>query len=809
MSETITQDFCLVEKILDRRIDADTGTAEYLIKWQGTDAEGNGLDNSWEPEHNILGEDLLAEFELEQAAKGNRSYGSAQTAPTPVAIGSERRRPRSRHASGSLPYLQSTHHDPSVAQPIIAGQPASLYPAPPVMAHPDMRLDPSHAHLLPYRYPLSHSSRPQNSFMPQYSVHPSYDRVLVLTEPQPDHGGPHLDDLASPSRKAQSTTKAESQDPEKAATAALNEADKNSEASTSGPTLEPASKRHKGDPTLRSHQRLEEYFSRKRADTIAGEKSTTVRPLLLKTRRERADFKSVIHKSTLLKDTALKSEMEQFVLDPENHGLTTGAALLESELWLAELKAHEGKSLFLALDVPHGKAMALHIPEWMLEGQRGANSEEGIRITDRVMVSAIMVGNIEVSSTQDETQKTNGPLTDNSSKGTSSTKMASCEWRGCTQTLLSMDELVQHVQKDHLRATAAFAQEHRSNGTHEPEGFSPSRDMDIDGPHAGSSWATRYGVLREDYRSLHSDITAMRERLKKMDDQIRDSDTHYTSAIKATRQNIKRLEAVLEWEQKKWEKYQEERRRMTARDEGQRIKAGPGSETGIKNGEENTSIDNQPEANTNGRSNRASDHADHGLDTVIEAQARNSIREIQKSLVAAKDNEAQLKTERDHLMEKKRAMEEEYQKIDQLYQTTISRLSQTESQLHKTREEVKTRTMGVEECKESMEQEQQQHQTYAEQLRTKIETLHQSMPSTTHQSSQPPQSAPSTLSALPVLSQTQPNGQRSESSTLTTEDKVPTPTAAVAGSGDSIVATIADQTNFIDLLTRNTDEARS
>ncbi|KAF9558540.1 hypothetical protein EC968_007075 [Mortierella alpina] len=842
MSETITQDFCLVEKILDKRVDADTGTVEYLIKWQGTDAEGNALDNSWEPEHNILGEDLLAEFERDQAAKGNRPYESTQATPTPVAIGSERRRARSRYASGASPHPLTTHHDLSVAQPMPVGPPPSFYPP-----HPDMRMGPSHAQPLPYRYPPGHPSRPQHHFMPQYSVHPFYDRVLVLKEPVTSFGGPNADDVAPPSGGTQSTTTAESINPEKSTTTAYGVADKDSEATPAVSSSEPASKRHKGDPTLRSHQRLDEYLSRRRTDATTGDKPTTVRPLLLKTHRERADFRSVIRKSTLLKDTALRSEMEQFVLNPESHGLTSGAALLESELWLVEIKSSEGKSLFLALDVPNGKAMALHIPEWMLEGQRSAQSEEGIRVTDRVIVSAVMAGNIEgsglypstssssvesvsqpavdhhepkassgaphessmaVSSTQDETQRTNGPSANNDSKETLSTKMASCEWRGCTETLLTMDELVQHVQKDHLRANAAFAQEFQSNGTRDPEGFSPSRDMDIDGPNTGPSLATRYGVLREDYRSLNKDITAMRERLKKMDDQIRDSDTHYTSAITATRQNIKRLEAMLEWEQKKWEKYQDEKRRMTARDGEQPTKVGPGSEPGIKNGEEQMSVDNQMETNTNGRGSDRGDRGDHGLDTVIEAQARNSIREIQKSLVTAKNNEAQLKTDREQLMEKKRAMEAEYQKIDQLYQTTISRLSQTESQLHKTREEVKARTLGVEECKESMEQEQQQHQTYADQLRSKIETLHHTMPSTTvQQPSQPQLPASPTLS---VLAQTQPNGsqpsQPSQSSPVLAQDKTPAATAAVAG--DPVVVAIADQTNFIDLLTRNTDEPR-
>ncbi|CAO3564098.1 unnamed protein product [Mortierella alpina] len=838
MSETITQDFCLVEKILDKRIDADTGTVEYLIKWQGMDAEGNALDNSWEPEHNILGEDLLAEFEREQAAKEKRSFGSAQAIPTPVAIGSERRRPRSRYASEPSPHPLTTHHDLSVARPMIAGLPHSLHPS-----HPDLRLGPSHAHTSSlYRYPPGHPSRPQHLFTPQYSVHPSYHRVLMLNEPKSSHGGPSVEGLASPSGGAQSTTTAGSKNSEKTATAAHSETDQNSEATTLGSTSEPASKRYKGDPTLRSRQRLDEYLSRQRADATTKEKPTAVRPLLLMTRRERADFKTVINKSTLLKDEVLKSDMEQFVLNPENHGLTSGSALLEYELWLVEIKAHEGKSLFLALDVPNGKAMALHIPEWMLEGQRGTSPGEGIRITDRVITSAIMAGNIEgsglypspsssdgsvsqhpvdhrksesssstsqeasgvVSSTQDETHRTNGPLADKNTHKTLSSKMASCEWRGCTQALLTMDDLVQHVQKDHLRANAAFAQELQSNGTRDPASLSPGRDMDIDGPNTGPSWATRYGVLREDFRSLHSDITAMRERLKKMDEQIRDSDTHYTSAIKATRQNIKRLEAALEWEQKKWEKYQNEKRRMTAQDGEQLLKAGLGTQTAVKNGEEQTSADNQMETNANGR---ASDRGDHGLDAVIEAQARNSIREIQKSLVAAMDNEAQLRTDREQLVERKRAMEAEYQKIDEVYQTTITRLSQTESQLLKTREEVKTRTLGVEECKESMALEQQQHQTYAEQLRSKIETLHQTMPSTTQQPSQPPPSAPSTL---PGLAQTQPNGQLSQSSSVLAQDKAATAAAAARVEVKTpIVPAIADQTNFIDLLTRNTDERRS
>lgn len=66
MSETVYQDLCLVERILQKRIDQETGSVEYLIRWQGTDAQGNEYEDTWEPEQNILGDELIDEFERKQ-----------------------------------------------------------------------------------------------------------------------------------------------------------------------------------------------------------------------------------------------------------------------------------------------------------------------------------------------------------------------------------------------------------------------------------------------------------------------------------------------------------------------------------------------------------------------------------------------------------------------------------------------------------------------------------------------------------------------------------------------------------------------
>ena len=69
MAESVSQDLCLVDKILDKRIDVDTGEVEYLIRWLGADRDGNDFEDSWEPDYNVFGEELIEEFERMRVAK--------------------------------------------------------------------------------------------------------------------------------------------------------------------------------------------------------------------------------------------------------------------------------------------------------------------------------------------------------------------------------------------------------------------------------------------------------------------------------------------------------------------------------------------------------------------------------------------------------------------------------------------------------------------------------------------------------------------------------------------------------------------
>ena len=48
-----------VEKILDKRVNSDTGKDEYFLKWKGY----SSTEGTWEPKENIFCHDLVAKFE--------------------------------------------------------------------------------------------------------------------------------------------------------------------------------------------------------------------------------------------------------------------------------------------------------------------------------------------------------------------------------------------------------------------------------------------------------------------------------------------------------------------------------------------------------------------------------------------------------------------------------------------------------------------------------------------------------------------------------------------------------------------------
>jgi len=75
---------------------------------------------------------------------------------------------------------------------------------------------------------------------------------------------------------------------------------------------------------LRSYNQKSRYISRRQATGINGKLPTPIRLLQLDHDRERAYFKSVIEKSELLKDAALRLELVQFLKDPKAPGTQLG-----------------------------------------------------------------------------------------------------------------------------------------------------------------------------------------------------------------------------------------------------------------------------------------------------------------------------------------------------------------------------------------------------------------------------------------------------------------------------------------------------
>ena len=73
---------------------------------------------------------------------------------------------------------------------------------------------------------------------------------------------------------------------------------------------------------------------------------------------------------------------------------------MRSETWLIEVKRQQQQeadvSLFLAMDIPKGIAKALFLPESVLERERQTNpTPQGIVLTDRKVVSALLLGDLE------------------------------------------------------------------------------------------------------------------------------------------------------------------------------------------------------------------------------------------------------------------------------------------------------------------------------------------------------------------------------------------------------------------------------
>ncbi|KAK3829758.1 MAG: hypothetical protein JOS17DRAFT_203223 [Linnemannia elongata] len=194
MAETTTQDVGLVERILEKRVDMDTGAVEYLIRWQGTDIQGNEYEDTWEPEENVLGVELIEEFEQSQPAmrvhprqpistkaNGTMSHqGEANKRhpsvwyphpPLPPPTGTnhhQRPHGREHHPDSHLlqPNLAHWQHDGPLRrtphQTVPFGAPLGYYPPLNASQYPPMHRQPQF---------------PGQLHMQQYPFHPPYDHT--------------------------------------------------------------------------------------------------------------------------------------------------------------------------------------------------------------------------------------------------------------------------------------------------------------------------------------------------------------------------------------------------------------------------------------------------------------------------------------------------------------------------------------------------------------------------------------------------------------------------------------------------------
>ncbi|KAH7056633.1 hypothetical protein BKA57DRAFT_209439 [Linnemannia elongata] len=759
MAETTTQDVGLVERILEKRVDMDTGAVEYLIRWQGTDSQGNEYEDTWEPEENVLGVELIEEFEQSQPtmrvhprqpistkANGTMSHQGETNKrhplvryphpPLPPPTGANRhQRPHGRehHPDSHLaqPYPAHWQHDGPLRrtphQTVPFGTPPGYYPPRNASQYPSMHRQPH----FPGQFHMQH-----------YPFHPPYDHTGA---------GGHLSkrdrstvNFTNPSKRKASSSMVD--DPESKDMSGV-ESTADAELTASQETGE-TDKRLKAENVLRSYNQKSKYISRRQATGINGKSTTPIRLLQLDHDRERAYFKSVIEKSELLKDATLRSELVQFLKDPKTPGFDAEAGLLKSDSWLVELKEQQeaAGSLFLALDIPGAIIKALFIPEILLEYQRQQHPVKGLVLNERSIVSAIIAGDLRGSglspAVKDESESTIPPLQQSTLSGSAAaqadtngdvsmeidepinaTPVISCGWRDCNETRTTVQELSLHVQQDHLQTleqgTGATCAKPMQNGSETPL-KTESHEADADNL-TEASRDDQIVHLQSSYSSLKSDLVRMKEEITRSDQQAQDLSTLYSAAIESSEENIRRLEAQLEWEMKKWDHYREETRRMIALGGGSEDLAQEQRSEVVPNDDTVGTLTLQPD----GQDSAARLPGDLGFDKPMEAQSQNSIQTIQKLLITAREKQARLERQNQELVSKRKALDSEHALLDQRYRETLAQLASLEAKDHDTAEALRSRAKGVEQCRATIEQEQEQSRKTVGELQSKIHELRQ------------------------------------------------------------------------------------
>ncbi|KAG0327490.1 hypothetical protein BG004_002762 [Podila humilis] len=749
---TVLQHVCLVDRILDKRVDPGTGQAEYLISWQGFDAQGNEFDDTWEPENNVLGEDLVVEYERSVARRHQKSLTQQKTlassdAPESSSAGKDTLQPQQEHAQQpqqARHVLSPTH--PTTSSTIGLHPRSSDQP----LHHPTLfGTGPYKAPHLPYGYFVSYPAHYETTPPPTLATSPSQDNIYI----RPIYGRPSGNTTWSLKRKASQSLEHDSS------------------------TLQPKGTSNKENTTMsyRSNSvngtvTFNESDDPKRPKDFRGTalsrravSSSKIRIMTLDLDKEKIYFKGLIEKSALIKDPDIRNDLIQFLRDPKAPGLSDTSPLLKSDMWLVELVIKADCSLCLVLDISDGAVKAVSIPKEIISKQTNVSNDMGTVINDRATVLSILsgdfkdrtheplVGKKEFSPMVSETHaRTQGELAEDPSDATQSsigppavnvqltkdedmtstepsqhgTAEFKCGWKGCTaQQQPSREMLAKHVMQNHLWHF------HSTGNVKEMDAdiLCVLGANQVDSHSAEQTWRERYELIKEAYDYLQEDISKLKDLVSNAETRICDSNSLYEKSLRASVQFTKRLEAQMEWEETKWQQYQAQVAVMEKRQHQQSLQdSDVGSQDEIRAQSVISGIDLQSGDQPNDKK-----PVKHSMDKPMVSQASNTIREIHRLLIYAKQEQEMLKVQNEALFQERQVLSAESKRVETSYEEVAIRLQELEAKHAAVADELQQRAFNVEKLRLRMEQKREETQAKIEQLQARIGELMGQTTSTT------------------------------------------------------------------------------
>ncbi|KAF9437374.1 hypothetical protein BGZ76_000965 [Entomortierella beljakovae] len=755
MSDTTYQDLCLVERILQKRVDQETGAVEYLIRWQGTDAQGNEYENTWEPEHNILGDELIDEFEQRQGSKRQhrqRSPGEGQDGAQRGLV------PISSSIGGQSHSLQGMTHNSSDQHSLL---PLGYIPSP------------------PYMPPFGHPNFPgPRQFIQNFSPYNTRTKRKLPSVVNNDH--------APEAEATPETNSTSQQSSNKDSTLLGNTKRQKKSVLVKDPVVRKEMVRFLRDPKypglvegarlLESDTWLIELKEQKGSsgslflalDILKGEvKALFIPEWMLEHQRKIAPGQGIVLKDKTVVSAIMGGDLHGSGLYPSENEITEEPNDTTDDNPVASIGPTESNRLPVTLDSNTGSKQ---IQQPSTSNSSSATEAANISTTEKEPIQqqddqTPLPSSLSGSPKYQSEMESDISMKEEDQISSSHNLLLHCEWKDCQQTRTTIDELTKHVLQDHLQAL--FATSSLSSKT------SPiNTEVAVSALAEDSSWQARYELSQVTYQSLQDQIARTKDIALKMDQKIHESRILYTSAVARSKENIKRLEAHLEWEMKKWNKYQEQKNKMTAR-----LVDPDGSSDSHKP---------KSESNDDIATSVLGDLEDINMDKPMEAQSINTIRDIQKTLAAAKDDLARLEEDNMALFEKRRALDNELKTLDEQFQQTVSQLAELKAKEHSTREEIKTRSQSIEEYKVTMEREQEKTRQVVSQLQSMIESMKKSgIQSTSSNNSSTSTTALNSSEITPISNETP--SKKVSNSNQTSDNGDTTPSIS----------------NFISLLTTN------